>query len=512
MLEKINKYKFILIFIIFILFLFLNNKVNANTEIKFNYNNEDYTAILPQDFLYYTISYCYDGYFWLNATNISSCVKAVYNFQGSFHYVRFQDSSGVNLTESRYYSTDLKNWTYRDGGWDGLVRNELKSFCYSNIDVYNGSGNIIHVNDYVEPSPFHLEYNENTKSFFVYTDYMEYKTFRSNFAYFNINGLQTTFSFDTYENYGWKLMYYKESPYLTSDGLNDFLYYQEIFEYGEYYFCLFNFDTKTHNIYCINITKDSSSISKYNENYTDSSDIFIEIEHNDYEYKEYLSNDNQNFYINYIDNIANVYSNYYKEDDSYYYDCLYSKDYVNYSDDVITEYYDGANTNYSNYYRFYKEIYENGTYYFRLRKIDKNTGSIISSNIYTVIVDGIVVNSVGENDTIEYYKNTNVVKYFREKLGIVFYPIDMVINFMERLENLSSQEPSITVPDIKEPFSGQVFINGFTFSLNDVLVNENIAYIYNIYLYFVDFILYTLLFGLFIKIFKSYSSFNGGVS
>ena len=48
-------------------------------------------------------------------------------------------------------------------------------------------------------------------------------------------------------------------------------------------------------------------------------------------------------------------------------------------------------------------------------------------------------------------------KYFREKLGIVFYPIDMVINFMERLENLSSQEPSITVPDIKEPFSRTSF-------------------------------------------------------
>ena len=111
-----------------------------------------------------------------------------------------------------------------------------------------------------------------------------------------------------------------------------------------------------------------------------------------------------------------------------------------------------------------------------------------------------------------FYKNTNTMQYFRKTLGIVFYPVEMMFDFFNRLENIQTQEPTITVPDIKEPFTDTVFIKGFTFSLNDVLENENIAYVYNIYLYFTDFILYSLLFVFFMKIFKTYSHFDGGVS
>lgn len=461
MLEKIKKYKLILILLFFILLLLINTQVNGSTV----------TSLIPDSVI--DSIYNIDGFdkksmefivvynsgsktYWLKTFNKNSSNTYYVRFGSGNYY--FYTTNNVSWKNYRYNGS---SWTYTGSG-STSAKADLEActgnYFSSSFDIYDSSGNLFFEGKKYSLPPFHLEYNENTKSYFVYTDYMDFKTFSTGVsAYFNINGFQTAFSFDSYENYGWKLMAFESSSYDNEDGTNDWRYYQEIFEYGEYYFCLRNHDTETHNIYCIKITGDSSTISQYNENYTGSSDIFIELEHKNYEYKDYLSNDNQNFYINYIDNIANVYSNYFKEDDSYYYDCLYSKDYVNYSNDITTEFYDGVNTNYSNYYRFYKEIYENGTYYFRLRKIDKNTGSIISSNIYTVVVDGIVVNSVGENDTIEFYKNTNTISYFRKTLGIVFYPIDMMFNFFERLENLSSQEPSITVSDIKEPFSRTSF-------------------------------------------------------
>ena len=50
MLEKIKKYKFILLFLLFILFLLINNKVNGTTEqFSYSYNNIDFTINFDND-------------------------------------------------------------------------------------------------------------------------------------------------------------------------------------------------------------------------------------------------------------------------------------------------------------------------------------------------------------------------------------------------------------------------------------------------------------------------------
>lgn len=538
MLSKLKKYKYILLLLV--VFIFLPAQiVNATSTC-------DLSSLT--DAQKETIAKC-----WQYA--VENCSSANIDIDNSNYFIVYSELNNIcnvyiinksknTLRELSYETgTDKKDWfnyfvgfTCPLGGspsvfWNGynasniisspatrnpvVIANNVYTTNNAYKQISRSYKDVPFLNDEPVVSPFHVEYREESQSFFVVTDFMDFKTCMYTYTgYYNTKGLQTAFYPDTYENYNWTLMDKECSNYENEDGTNDWRYAQEILSYGEYYFCWRNHDTKTHDIYCIKITGSSSSIEKYNED----TFKFDEIEKTDYEQKNYLPSDNtgaenQNFYVKYDNNVATIYSNYLAEDDTYKYDCLFSKDYINYSDDITKEYSDSKIEGYSSYCRFVKDIYENGTYYFRLRKIEKSSGSIISANVYTVVVDGISVNVIGdENTTIDFYKNTNTMQYFRKTLGIVFYPVEMMFDFFNRLENIQTQEPTITVPDIKEPFTDTVFIKGFTFSLNDVLENENIAYVYNIYLYFTDFILYSLLFVFFMKIFKTYSHFDGGVS
>lgn len=543
MLSKLKKYKYILLLLLALFFLPVKSVNADSSSIEYNsdninvsYFNSHHNAFLMYD----NNSNTYLSFALFRTSNGEGSNPRFYVVKEDENYIYISGRSNQYF----YNCTAVCNYNISTGTTGSVVSsvNYAGSTSDSNsnngsykIDknrysfVYKGDNTKIYTDETCsventessfffgikEISPFHVEYREDSQSFYVVTDFMDFKTCMYTYTgYYNTKGLQTAFYPDTYENYNWTLMDKECSSYENEDGTNDWRYAQEILSYGEYYFCLRNHDTKTHEIYCIKITGNSSSIKKYNEDTLK----FDEIEKTDYEQKNYLPSDNtsaenQNFYVKYDNNVATIYSNYLAEDDVYKYDCLFSKDYINYSDDITKEYSDSKIEGYSSYCRFVKDIYENGTYYFRLRKIEKRSGSIISANVYTVVVDGISVNVIGdENTTIDFYKNTNTMQYFRKTLGIVFYPVEMMFDFFNRLENIQTQEPVITVPDIKEPFTDTVFIKGFTFSLNDVLENENIAYVYNIYLYFTDFILYSLLFVFFMKIFKTYAHFDGGVS
>lgn len=80
--------------------------------------------------------------------------------------------------------------------------------------------------------------------------------------------------------------------------------------------------------------------------------------------------------------------------------------------------------------------------------------------------------------------------YFGERFGLLYYPIEIVIEFLTRLYNLSTSLDSnfvLSFPDLK--LMDTVLISGFSFDFNTFLQNETFKNIYDIYLICVDVVL-----------------------
>lgn len=80
--------------------------------------------------------------------------------------------------------------------------------------------------------------------------------------------------------------------------------------------------------------------------------------------------------------------------------------------------------------------------------------------------------------------------YFSDRFGILYYPIDLIIDFLTRVVNISSSIGDncvLTIPDFK--LFDTVLLRSFTFDFNTIIENETFKNIYNIYLVVMDVIL-----------------------
>lgn len=87
--------------------------------------------------------------------------------------------------------------------------------------------------------------------------------------------------------------------------------------------------------------------------------------------------------------------------------------------------------------------------------------------------------------------------YFSDRFGIIYYPFDLVIDFLTRVVDTCSNVSSsavLNVPDLD--FMGVTLIHAFTFDFNSLLVNDGLKTVYNIYLVVVDVILSLMLINL----------------
>lgn len=87
--------------------------------------------------------------------------------------------------------------------------------------------------------------------------------------------------------------------------------------------------------------------------------------------------------------------------------------------------------------------------------------------------------------------------YFSDRFGIIYYPFDLVIDFLTRVVDTCSNVSSnavLSVPDLT--FMGVTLIHSFTFDFNSLLVNDGLKTVYNIYLVVVDVILSLMLVNL----------------
>ena len=78
-------------------------------------------------------------------------------------------------------------------------------------------------------------------------------------------------------------------------------------------------------------------------------------------------------------------------------------------------------------------------------------------------------------------------EYLQERLGFLFYPIELITDFLNRIINIPNNAPIINIPNIS--LFGNTFINSYSYNLNDLLLDNNISLIYNYYMLFMRFII-----------------------
>ena len=80
-------------------------------------------------------------------------------------------------------------------------------------------------------------------------------------------------------------------------------------------------------------------------------------------------------------------------------------------------------------------------------------------------------------------------EWFCDRLGFLSYPLELILNLLDKILNINFDEPIINIPDIKEPFTNETLIAATSFYFNSLLENETLANVHNIYLVIVDAIL-----------------------
>ena len=83
---------------------------------------------------------------------------------------------------------------------------------------------------------------------------------------------------------------------------------------------------------------------------------------------------------------------------------------------------------------------------------------------------------------------TEVSDYFEDAFGILYYPIDLVIQVLGRFDNISGQEPVISFGNFS--LFGAVLIPSYTYNFNDILSNDTLKTIHDFYLITIDVILW----------------------
>ena len=131
-----------------------------------------------------------------------------------------------------------------------------------------------------------------------------------------------------------------------------------------------------------------------------------------------------------------------------------------------------------------------------LEELNKN-----NKNFFEKIIDVIVgiPNLIIEGlkfifiPTEDFFKNfmTDIGSFFKNKLGFLYAPIDVVTKFFERINSLSSGNSSIAIPEIRVPIFNQVLIQAQNVNLK-ANIQQAFGSNYNLYLTLVDFILWAM--------------------
>lgn len=123
-------------------------------------------------------------------------------------------------------------------------------------------------------------------------------------------------------------------------------------------------------------------------------------------------------------------------------------------------------------------------------------GNIINTitSIPKMILDGLVdILKKVFIPSEEFFKTfmKDIGDFFKNKLGFLYTPIDIVTKFFERINSLSSGNSTITIPEVRVPLFNQVLISSQNIDLKSN-IQQVFGASYDFYLTFIDFVLWIL--------------------
>ena len=485
-LKKLAKY--LTIIIIYILFLFLLSAFSVSkASVEFTYNDVSYSPVLPENFSSFVISYCNDGKFWLNGINNDNVVSALYGLHSVGHYIRFLDSSGSALSvEKRYYSTDCQNWTLRDTGTDGLVRNSLTSICYSNIDIYDVDGNLYYSGEPKFKNPYILNSAEDLASGSFDDVLIESGDFDLNEGDLYLHTLSPS-----YNNPSINAYYFTDKVFRLSAHN---IYYKEYNYKNDIYISYFSIsigdlgiDFKNGNTYYFILNDSSSNLGgaydtdspTFSSSYDCRRFTISGLTADDIEYNRHNENifaiNNQTLSIQTQTNAINNQTSVIQGQTSA----------INNQTTKIEE-----QTN-----KIEEQTTVNRGIWGTLQSV-LNFINPFSEDFFVYKLIDLLVNALKSLfvPSDGFFNNwlSDLNTYFGDVFGILYYPFEILIDFLTRIGNIQSTEPIINIPRFELNFMGYsaVLFDSFSYNFNDLLTTDTFKNIHTIYLSVVDIILW----------------------
>lgn len=81
---------------------------------------------------------------------------------------------------------------------------------------------------------------------------------------------------------------------------------------------------------------------------------------------------------------------------------------------------------------------------------------------------------------------SDLFDWFCDRLGFLSYPLELILDILNKILNINFGEPEFIIPDIHEPFTNTVFIHSTSFNFNSMLENNILKTVHDIYLILVD--------------------------
>lgn len=117
-----------------------------------------------------------------------------------------------------------------------------------------------------------------------------------------------------------------------------------------------------------------------------------------------------------------------------------------------------------------------------------------------LIVDGLKSLFIPADDFFSLYFD-ELNNWFSDRLGFLYYPLELLFDLLDRFLNINFAEPVINIPDIKEPFTDVTLIKSTSLNFNELLENETLKNVHDIYFIIVDAFIYI---GLVTLLYKKY--------
>lgn len=113
-----------------------------------------------------------------------------------------------------------------------------------------------------------------------------------------------------------------------------------------------------------------------------------------------------------------------------------------------------------------------------------------SENFFVYKLVDLLVNAIkslfipGDDFFSNYF--SELMNWFSDRLGFLAYPLELILDILNRIVNINFTEPIIQIPDFIEPSTDERIISAQTYNLNSLLDNSIFKTCHDIYFVLVD--------------------------